>query len=141
MDSVAASKDVLVVDDEAAILLAVRAVLEHFGHRVTCALGGTAALQQMAAHRYDVIVTDIYMPDIDGAHLIREARRLAATARIVAISGGGVYMGAEETLQVAQRLGATAVLQKPFNPSEIMAAACPKSTSGQGTESSAPSVS
>lgn len=128
MDSSHPPKSVLVVDDEPDIALTIRAILERFGHHVTCVLDGELALKRIAANSYDVIITDIIMPDVDGARLIREARRLGSQARIVAISGGGSFMASGDVLTMAQKLGAAAIVQKPFTPPQLMSAVFPETS-------------
>jgi CheY-like chemotaxis protein len=121
------SKTVLVVDDEPAVASVIRETLVHFGYQVTCVLDAKLALDRIGKSPYDVIVTDMLMPDIDGAQVIREARRLGSRAHIVAISGGGAYMGPEEMLAMAAKIGASAVLQKPFTAEQLLMAVGAKS--------------
>ena len=66
----------------------------------------------------DLLITDIFMPDVEGLETIREIRRLRPDMPIIAISGvdfeGGDYLG------VARKFGAVATLKKPFLPADLL---------------------
>jgi DNA-binding NtrC family response regulator len=64
------------------------------------------------------VITDIIMPDMEGIGMILEMRRRAPNAKIVAISGGG-RTGNVDFLNMAEKLGATAIMQKPIRPAEL----------------------
>jgi DNA-binding response OmpR family regulator len=115
------SCSVLVVDDEADLRDIVSRVLIDAGHRVTCAANGQEASRALSQQDFDVILTDVIMPEKDGMQVIVEARRTRPTMRIVAMSGGG-HVGREQYLKMAKSLGAHAVLEKPFNGDELVAA-------------------
>jgi two-component system response regulator FlrC len=111
---------ILVVDDEPGLAQTLRRVLEFGGHTVTTSETGTEALKRLAEQPFAVVITDIFLPDIDGPQIIAATRKLQATARIVAISGGGAYMSSPDALNVARKLGADGVLMKPFTPAQLL---------------------
>jgi two-component system, chemotaxis family, chemotaxis protein CheY len=113
---------VLVVDDEADLANAVRRVLTRAGYEVSCAASGKQAIILLRQQSFAVVVTDMLMPDVDGAEVIAAVRRLQPSARIVAISGGGMYMGPDDILSLAKKLGADAPLPKPFTPAQLLEA-------------------
>jgi CheY-like chemotaxis protein len=111
---------VLVVDDQpdAAELLAF--VLTRFGAEAHVAGSGTDALQALAASDFDVLVSDIAMPDLDGYGLIRRVRASAVGAdrpiRAVAVTA---HMAAEVRAQVLAA-GFDACITKPLDPADLI---------------------
>ncbi len=104
---------ILVVDDEPGMRDMIYQVLTAAGHHVMCAGDGQQASKLMAEHRFDVVVTDVIMPERDGIEVIGELRRKRPQVRIVAMSGGG-HVPVEQYLKIAKGVGAHAVLEKPF---------------------------
>ena len=80
---------ILVVDDEPLLRGFVQQMLERAGHRVASAEDGRKASEQMQQQPFDLVVTDLLMPERDGIELIDELRRQYPSVRIVAMSGGG----------------------------------------------------
>ncbi len=111
---------ILVADDEPGI----RDLLEHWltthGHHVQTAEGGQQAMRLLLQEPFDVVVTDVVMPDGDGFELIPAIRKIRPDARILAISGGGRYIPGGDCLTLARGLGAHASIIKPFDCSEVM---------------------
>jgi signal transduction histidine kinase len=111
------SKRILVVDDEKSILDLVERILTQDGHQVDVASRGDEALDYVSEREYDLIITDIRMPGIDGRELYRRVREmnrdLART--MVFITGDTVGV---ETRQFIQRVS-NPVLVKPFKMREL----------------------
>ena len=112
---------ILVIDDDSRIRRLVAQILVRENHHVIEAADGKKGIDQFAAHRPDVVVTDLLMPVQEGIETIRELRRIAPSLRIVAMSGGGtdhnlMFLG------MAKALGADAVLAKPFRADELIRA-------------------
>ena len=78
---------ILVVDDDKAVRLLLRAMLERRGHSVVEAEDGAEGLQYYRAAPADLVITDIQMPVMDGLQMIKELRGDFPTAKIIAISG------------------------------------------------------
>ncbi len=114
------NRSILVVDDEPDIVITVAQLLHREGYRVASAPDGKKAVALLGEQAFDVILTDLFMPDFDGAQLIMIARQCQPKAVIVAMSGGGAYMTPNEALAMARRLGAAAVLAKPFGRDELI---------------------
>jgi CheY-like chemotaxis protein len=112
----------VVVDDVIEIQQLVDHWLRHEGHDVTCASSGRQALKVIQEQPVDLVITDIIMPDGDGLEVIGQVRRKLPTARVLAISGGGMHLHAGECLKFAQSLGAHAVLMKPFKREQLLEA-------------------
>jgi len=122
---------VLVIDDEATVLEIVRRMLEVAGHTVLEAGEGRQALEILDREAVDVVLTDVYMPNLDGIELIRHLRKKKTVPRIVAMSGQDAS-GPASVLELARRLGAAAILQKPFTNNELLAAVTGEEPAGGG---------
>ena len=107
---------ILVADDEPAIRKVVRDALEREGHQVETAVDGQEALERFAEGPYDLVVTDLAMPRVDGIELVKEIRRKAKIPILVLTVRG------EEREKV--RLldeGADDYVTKPFGVGELVA--------------------
>ncbi len=114
---VAAAGRVLVVDDEAEMRDMLREILEGDGHRIATAGSGREALERMSSETYDVILTDLRMPDLDGQALFREiAERWPEHAAGVVFITGDTLAPALRELAGENGLP---VIEKPFLPSEV----------------------
>ncbi|MGE5477157.1 MAG: response regulator transcription factor [Bacteroidales bacterium] len=114
---------ILIVEDTPLMRESLVDVLTASGHEVTTADNGLQAVEAIAAGaQFDVIITDIIMPEMDGIQAIMEIQTLQPQARIVAISGGSARMEKGQGLETARRLGAVAVLEKPFEVDSLLAA-------------------
>ena len=109
---------VLVIDDEAGIRGIMCRVLEAAGHDIVAFANGGGAIEHVRQAPADLLITDLFMPDVEGIETIREIHRLRADMPIIAISGvdfeGGDY------LRVARKFGAVATLRKPFLPADLV---------------------
>lgn len=112
---------ILVVDDEVLIRKALKLHLEAAGYHVSLASNGLEAVACLEQARPDIIILDIFMPDMDGFETLRRINQPARRARILAISGGGSSLDCN-FLDMASKLGADRVLSKPFTASELTAA-------------------
>jgi CheY-like chemotaxis protein len=101
---------VLVVDDEPSLLFLNRLSLELAGHEVVEAANGAAALEHLERNEFDVVVTDLMMPVLDGVELLRRIRADARTHRMPVI----VYTSVDQP-----DLDADAVLKKPSPPEAL----------------------
>jgi DNA-binding NtrC family response regulator len=109
---------ILVVDDEPDIRDLVREILEDEGHRVSVAENGTTARAAFANETPDLVLLDIWMPDVDGITLLREwSARGGLACPVVVMSGHGTV----ETAIEATRLGALDFVQKPISLARLLA--------------------
>ena len=106
---------ILIVDDEKNIRNTIAQALESLGHSVHVAFDGKDAMMQLEADPYDLILTDLKMPGIDGIELLRRAVQKYPAIQIAVISAHGTVENAVETM----KLGAVDFLQKPFTPQEL----------------------
>lgn len=112
---------ILLVDDEDAVLRLLEAVLAIDHHEVTTARDGNLAIAAVTNGTFDLVVTDLVMPDKEGLETIIEIRRLKPELKIIAMSGGG-RGSADDYLEMAAVLGASKTLAKPFSSHELLAA-------------------
>lgn len=113
------TRSILVVDDEEDIRDVTRLLLANAGHRVTCAEDGDQAIREAGKHDFDVVITDLLMPEKDGVETIRELHKRYPHLRIIAMSGGG-HVPKESYLKMAHTFGAHALLPKPFTRDELL---------------------
>ena len=104
---------ILLVDDNDQLRATIERALKAAGHDVLSAMNGRSALSILPKVKYDLVVTDIVMPDIEGLELIRSIRKVDPTAKIIAMSGGG-RGPADDYLTMARNFGAAQTLEKPF---------------------------
>jgi DNA-binding response OmpR family regulator len=112
---------ILVVDDDDLIRKTLKLHLEVAGYHVSQASNGLEAVAELENFKPDIIILDIFMPDMDGFETLRRLNHAARRARILAISGGG-SAAACDFLDMAAKLGADRVLKKPFTATELTAA-------------------
>jgi CheY-like chemotaxis protein len=116
---------ILVVDDDAAVQMTVRLLLERAGHSVVTADGGRKGLALCETGNFDLLFLDIFMPGMDGFETMRMVRQHRPLIPIIVISGRPVAEEADtapDFLTMATKLGAVSSLQKPFRPADLLAA-------------------
>jgi YesN/AraC family two-component response regulator len=109
---------ILLVEDEFLVSETLSSVMANEGHTVVRAVNGNEGLKKYADGPFDLVITDIIMPEREGIGMILEIRRRTPNAKVVAISGGG-RTGPTEFLRMAKELGAMAVMQKPIRLAEF----------------------
>jgi CheY-like chemotaxis protein len=120
-----AARRILIVDDDKAVRMAIRVLLEHEGFEVIVAESGRRALEAVEAAAVNLVIVDIFMPGMDGLETIRAFHRCAPGLPIIAMSGfmfRDSSAPAPDFLGMATKLGATRSLQKPFRPAELLSA-------------------
>jgi excisionase family DNA binding protein len=110
---------VLVVDDEASIRDLLSKTLALAEYDVDLAPDGRTALDRLRIMPYDLLITDLKMPGVDGLSVIREARRLKTDLPVVIITGYSTEASAIE----AVNLGVSGYLTKPFRVPRVLAVA------------------
>ncbi len=110
---------ILVVDDELEMLDILRQVLAAAGYRVVTAGNGREASAELAREKFDLVLTDLLMPERDGTEVIGELRAKYRDTPVVAMSGGG-RMPRGEYLKIAKMFGAHAMLEKPFTNEQLL---------------------
>ena len=111
--------EILVIDDMADVREAIAAVLARAGHAVTEAGNGREGIALLKSRRFDLVITDILMPEQDGTEVIMHLDSLGERPPVLAISGGAAKVPAYIALHLA-RLKADATLMKPFRNAELL---------------------
>jgi DNA-binding NtrC family response regulator len=106
---------VLVVDDEPKLGKLTAEMLALDGHAIVRAGGGKEALGLLAAQRFDVVVTDLRMPEVDGLAVLKAARALPAPPEVVVVTA----YGSAESAVAAMKAGAADYVTKPFSMDEL----------------------
>jgi excisionase family DNA binding protein len=109
---------ILVVDDEQAVRDLLAKTLTMADYDVDSAPDGASAIDRLRAVEYDLLITDLKMPGMDGLSVIREARRSAPDLPVIIITGYSTEASAIEAIN----LGVAGYLTKPFRLPRILAA-------------------
>ncbi|CDZ57780.1 response regulator [Neorhizobium galegae] len=112
------SASILTVDDSASIRLTTRVALSNAGYQITEAVDGLDGIAKLKASQFDLIVTDLNMPNMDGLTMIRELRKMPAHMGVPVI-----FLTTEsdnDIKQEAKAAGATGWLTKPFDPESLV---------------------
>lgn len=109
----------LVADDDDAIRTTLVRGLGAHGYDVSTARDGIEALERLAEGHFDLVVTDINMPTMDGIELLLKLVEQRPGLKVIAISGGGLFPK-HELLEDARLLGAVDILEKPFDIDALM---------------------
>jgi DNA-binding response OmpR family regulator len=108
----------LLAEDDVDIRDTLKRLLEHIGHSVVAVNDGEQASSALNEHNFDLMITDLIMPNSEGIENILVARRDYPQLPIIAISGGGANR-AESYLEIAEKLGAS-IFKKPVAPRELI---------------------
>ena len=108
---------ILLIDDDDQDRKIVKIILEDAGYRFVTVDSGQHALRLLEHQEVDLILVDIFMPDMDGLELIPVLRKTRPATKIIAITSGS---GEKNYLDVAKHLGAHDTLKKPFSRQELL---------------------
>jgi len=107
--------NVLLIDDEASVLEIVAEVLSAHGHSVTVARGGREGLLAFAAGRFDLVMTDLGMPDLNGWDVVRSIKESRTTTPVLVLTGWG------DTAEAPTGVRPDGFLTKPFDLKRLAA--------------------
>jgi CheY-like chemotaxis protein len=110
---------ILLVDDHEPICQTLQKLLQLMGHEAVIALNGRQALAIQKDTPADVLLTDIFMPEMDGYELIQKFRHDFPKVKVIAMSGGLPRVPDGPFLEVAEKIGAQWLLRKPFSPEQL----------------------
>jgi CheY-like chemotaxis protein len=113
---------ILLIDDDEMLRDTVAMLLQLDRHQVTEAVDGCDGLRRFEAEDYDLVLTDVLMPGMDGAEVISHIRERKPRQPVIAISGGRRVLSPEFNLQTARLAGATLQLPKPFTRQQLQQA-------------------
>ena len=109
---------IIVIDDQPGVLRVACLALEAAGHEVVAYPDGRGGIEHIKRDPPDLLVTDLFMPEMEGLETIRLARDLQSQMPIIAMSG--VYFDGGDYLEIAAKFGALATLKKPFRPADLV---------------------
>jgi two-component system response regulator AtoC len=108
--------NVLVVDDDASMRHLLTVILQDHGYEARAVASGEDALKELAARDFDLVLTDVRMPRMDGIALLREVQRLQPDVTVIVMSA----YGSHDTAIEAMKAGAYDFVSKPFRPDEVV---------------------
>ena len=110
---------ILVIDDDDQVRSLLHKTLEKEGYEVDELPDGGDALRLYEENEYQVVITDIIMPEKEGLETIIQVRRKYPYVKFIAISGGG-RISPTDCLSMAERLGANYTFSKPFDRQALL---------------------
>ena len=112
---------ILVIDDDPDVRGSLSKILARAGYDVVEAADGAAGIALQHKEPADVIITDIFMPGLDGLQTIRQLKKEGSPVKVIAVSGGD-RTGTVDLKEHARLMGAFQVLAKPFEIRDVLAA-------------------
>jgi CheY-like chemotaxis protein len=106
---------ILIIDDEEYIRVTLKTLLEHDGHEVSTADNGRAGLRLVEKEPFDLVISDIIMPEQDGFEVIKAVLMRENPPKIIAMSGGSKDLEQGYLLAMANLMHTSKVLSKPFS--------------------------
>jgi CheY-like chemotaxis protein len=110
---------ILIIDDDPAVSRTLSLILTRAGYKVSTAAGGRTGLELLTSGAFDLVLTDIIMPELDGIEAIRKIRTDHPGLRVIAMSGGG-QIDKADFLHMAETLGADRVIEKPVRSEKLL---------------------
>jgi len=112
-------KRILIIEDDEAYQKMLYTVLTEAGFSVSATSDGEKGCSLFREESFDLVITDIFMPEKEGFETIMEIRELSADVKIIAISGGGQF-DAMDMLPMSKELGADEVMEKPIAVKQLL---------------------
>lgn len=109
-------KKILVIDDEAIVRVSCERVLKPAGYEVVMTPKGSEALALLKQDKYDLVLTDLKMPDMDGLDVLKNIKSSWPDMIVIIITGYGTISTAVQAI----KLGAFEYIEKPFTPEDIL---------------------
>ncbi|MBF0458539.1 MAG: response regulator [Nitrospirae bacterium] len=113
------NKKVLVIDDEFIVRVSCQRVLETDGYTVVLSSNAIDGLKLIEDEGFDLVITDLIMPGMDGFELLKLVRDRWPSLKVVVMTGYGTTEAADKSLE----LGADGFIKKPFLPEELLSIA------------------
>jgi CheY-like chemotaxis protein len=109
---------ILIADDAPEVC----SLLAHWlrAHHTACVHSGADALTAITLLHFDLIITDIHMPDVSGLDVIRRVKESQPWVKVLAISGGSRYLSATAGVDRAAEIGADGIILKPFDEERLL---------------------
>ena len=113
------SKKILLIEDMKGVRESLEVILSIQGYQVDFANNGKEGIQKAQSSKYDLVITDILMPELDGTEVIMAIRAAGNQVPILAISAGGDGVSAKQALTLAKEK-ASGILEKPFSKEDLL---------------------
>jgi DNA-binding NtrC family response regulator len=110
--------DILIVDDDPTLCSMLTDFLKRCGYIVQSAKDGRAAIKMIERHQVQLVITDLFMPEVDGFELILHLRKAAPKLKILAMSGDGLS-DLDPFMTAVRHLGVLHTLTKPFSLTDL----------------------
>jgi CheY-like chemotaxis protein len=111
----------LIIEDDEYVKKMLKQTFERAGYEIATATNGRIGIELYEKSNFDVVITDLIMPDMEGIETITLLRKLNPHAKIIAISGGGRNQP-DDYLFLAEKLGASRTFTKPVDREALMQA-------------------
>lgn len=111
-------KRILVIDDESIVRISCKKILSPEGFDVELASDGYEAIELIKKQTYDIIITDLKMPKMDGLEVLEWIKKNSPYSKVIVITG----FSTPEIAEKAIATGATRYLEKPFTPETLLSA-------------------
>ena len=113
---------ILVIDDNEEMRELLNVMLARAGHESAAAADGEEGLRKSKEERFDLVLLDIWMPEVDGISVLKDLQARRPDLPVIVMSGGSDKMPLEYSSALADTHGAANVLFKPFQQDELLAA-------------------
>jgi len=113
---------ILVIDDQADIRFILETFFKNEGHRVDTAGDGKAGMRLVELNHYDLVITDVVMPEMDGLEVITAIKRKFPTIRVIVMTGGTLKLDKDLLMTMAKTMRADMVVDKPLDLKKLKAA-------------------
>jgi DNA-binding NtrC family response regulator len=107
---------ILIVDDNPEVLKLIENILESNDYKVKTALSGKSAIKELESNEYDMVLTDLMMPDVDGMQVLEHAKLKTPRTMCIILTGHGTIKSSVEAI----KKGAFDYITKPVSPSELL---------------------
>ena len=106
---------ILLIEDDSQLLDVMTAFLECEHHEITTATNGKQGIKRLESHQFDLVITDVLMPEQDGLSVLMWLKNQSHRPKIIAISGGSASFDQDYLLLMCKHLSADKVLPKPID--------------------------
>jgi len=106
---------ILIIDDDPQVMKLMVAYLTRDGHEIVTAEDGRQGITRLSHEQFDLVITDIVMPEQDGLEVLIQLKEQPEHTKIIAISGGSVMLDQQMLLKLAKNFSADKVLPKPVD--------------------------
>ncbi|MFN2511864.1 MAG: response regulator [Pyrinomonadaceae bacterium] len=109
---------ILVIDDDPQVLDILAEMLMDAGYEVQKAINGTEGVRLFSQSAFDLVLTDLLMPEKDGLEVVMELRKDFPQVKIITLSGGDTY--GNSSLETSRLCGAAGTIRKPFREDQLL---------------------